>query len=133
MARSDYILYFSQEKTAHVSGLLKEAVSEGTTAEVEFDGETIAVTLYSCDLGNVVQELERLEINHRKLEETAPDLERVSVPLHALTTELVNAGVRVHSVSLVTRLPVTPFGSKRTCPPTNENSGSGTGLPIWER
>ncbi len=113
MARSDYILHFSQEKTADVSGLLKEAVSEGTTAEVEFDGETIAVTLYSCDLGNVVQELERLEVNHRKLEETAPDLERVSVPLHALTTELVSAGARVHSVSLVTRLSVTPFGSLR--------------------
>ncbi len=133
MARSDYILHFSQEKTAYVSGLLKEAVSEGTTAEVEFDGEMIAVTLYSCDLGNVVQELEKLEVNHTKLEETVPDLERVSVPLHALTTALMSAGARVHSVSLVTRLPVTPFGSKRTCPPTSENSGSGTGLPIWQR
>ncbi len=37
MARSDYILHFPKEKTADVSELLKEAVSEGTTAEVEFD------------------------------------------------------------------------------------------------
>ena len=122
MARSDYILHFPKEKTADVSELLKEAVSEGTTAEVEFDGEMIAVTLYSCDFGNVVQELDELGISHKKLEETAPDLKRVSVSLHALTTELVSAGARLHSVSLVSRLPVTPFGSKRRATPARTYS-----------